>query len=68
MFYHMCVLFSAEENTDLVKESKSTLDQCILRVKDVTLGDSAQGTEKVYVNGDANAKTIAGQVTIYTHL
>lgn len=39
VFYHMCVLFDAEEYTHLVKKSKTYLDKCVLKTQDMKLDE-----------------------------
>lgn len=40
VFYHMCVLFDAEEYTHLVQQSKIYLDKCVLKTQDMELEES----------------------------
>ena len=57
VFYHMCVLFDAEEYTHLVKQSKTYLDKCVLKIQDIKLEESGHvmGAEESNTEKSANS-------------
>ena len=60
-FYHMCVLFDAEEYTHLVKQSKMYLDKCILQTRDVKLEESGHVMGEEESKMEKNAHSIMGK-------
>ena len=61
VFYHMCVLFDSEEDTEVVNQSKAYLDVCILENKGLKVEESDQMMEGENIIMDKTANTIIGK-------
>lgn len=61
VFYHMCVLFDAEEYTNSVKQSKMYLDECILQTRDLKLEESGHVMGEEESKMETNAHSIIGR-------
>ena len=66
VFYHMCVLFDAEEYTHLVKQSKTYLDKCVLKIQDIKLEESGHVMGEEESNTDKSANSAVGK-SPFTH-
>lgn len=67
VFYHMCVLFGAEEYTHLVQQSKTYLDKCVLKTQDMKLEESGHLMGEKESTGEKSAHNAVGKSPLFTH-
>ncbi|XP_028988701.1 uncharacterized protein LOC114845072 isoform X2 [Betta splendens] len=61
IFYHMCVVFKAEDDTPLVKSSKTYLNKCILQTQDTKVEESEAHTAETKCSRDSGSNSVVGK-------
>lgn len=66
VFYHMCVLFDAEEDSNSVQQSKTYLDKCVLKTQHMKQEESGDVMGKEESTIETTAPSIIRQ-SPFTH-